>query len=119
MPTATNAVIPCKKPRVEVDPHPDDPTMNRVTCHVPTCGWVYPAEPQRRAVKSDANEWAVRHRGAHRKAVPHTDVSSEGGPGFGSSCECGWKWQHRGTRTDATMARDHHLSTDHGLVVCT
>lgn len=118
VPAATTHVIPCKKPKVVVEPHPNDPTMARVSCRVPGCGWSYPSESQHRAVKTDASAWAVRHRTAHRSAVPGTEVSSEGGPGFGASCACGWEWAHRGTRTDATMARDHHLCTDHGLVTC-
>ena len=112
------AIVPCKRPRVTVDPRDVATDGVLAACHVPGCGWAYPQDLKRYAVKSDADWQAIQHRKDHRAAVPSHRVTSDGGPGFVADCKCGWRWAYRGTRADAQQILDHHLSSVHGLVTC-
>lgn len=110
MPTAT--VIPCKRPRVTVEPIADSGLHQ---CHVPGCGWEY------RSVKSD-HLGAPHHRRAHRAAVPTVSlIRTNGAEPYHVECtDCGFLRCDgtTTTRADAETVRDHHMSHDHGLVVC-
>jgi hypothetical protein len=116
MPTTTNPAIPCKRPKVTVEPRPDGREF-LVTCHVPGCGWQCPDDLQFVAGKSYAQEEATRHRRQHRTAVP--DVRIEHDVEWDVYCKpCGGHRRTFGTRTDAQAWLDHHLNAEHGLVVC-
>lgn len=109
---------PCKRPQVELVPAVTNPGTVVAVCHVPRCGWTYPEDPQQYvAVKSDATEQAVRHRRAHRDAVPATRVVHD--IEWDVYCDpCGGHRRTFGTRTDAEAWLAYHLSTVHGLVTC-
>lgn len=114
-------VIPCKRPKVTVDPHATAAGAYSATCHVPGCDWAYGTRPYQ-AVKSDAEQQATRHRAEHRAAVPSVAVvRSHGAEPYHVECMgCGFLRCDgtTTTRTDAEMVRDHHLSSEHGLVTC-
>lgn len=104
-------MIPCKRPKVTVEPSPVSEGLYDHVCHVPGCGWTY------RSVKSD-HLGAPHHRRAHRSAVP-TVTYAKGSYGFTVhwTCSCG-KRDGASTRTDAEAKVAYHLSRDHGLVTC-
>lgn len=112
------AIIPCKRPKVAVEPNQLDHGTSVATCHVPGCRWTYPANPETsRAVKSDATEQAARHRTAHREAVPVAFVQRD--VEWDVHCmPCGGHRRTFGTRVDADAWLAYHLSTEHGLVNC-
>lgn len=113
--------IPCKRPKVILESHEKRTYSGRMalyhlaTCHVPGCDWSYDA-----AVVTDAQEQATRHRGQHRAAAPDSAVLLRRGGGYQAECDCGWQAADGClTRTDNQRSLDYHLSTEHGLVVCT
>ena len=110
--------IPCKRPKVTIDPHPGGQSDAKVaTCHVPRCGWTYPADLQFIALVSDAADQATRHRKAHRDAVPETKVVHD--VEWDVYCDpCGGHRRTFGTRSDADAWLSYHLSTEHRLVTC-
>ena len=114
----TSTVIPCKRPKVTVEPNQLDHGSSVAACHVPHCGWTYPTNPAvSHAVKSDATEHATRHRALHRDAVPATRIAHE--VEWEVYCDpCGGHRRTFGTRTDAEAWLAYHLSTEHGLVTC-
>jgi hypothetical protein len=112
--------IPCKRPKVTIEARLDADTVI-VRCHVPRCGFQYPADLQYHALKSDADGQATMHRQGHRAAVPKTTLEKGPTGAYWATCACGWSnATHPGvtTRTDVAMALDYHLSTAHGLVTC-
>lgn len=112
-------MIPCKRPRVTIEAHAKHfdtgappATYHLVTCRVPGCGFAYDA-----AVVTDAAQQATWHRAAHRDAVPVTSIVKD--VEWDVYCEpCGGHRRTFGTRTDAQAWLDHHLTAEHGLVVC-
>lgn len=122
------SAIPCKRPKVVLEPRTTSPGEARYDayCRVPGCSWTYPADKQFMALKSDAEARATMHRREHRDAVPKTDVGLK---------PAGPNYEHRGyyaacltcmldspagksTRADVDAWLDYHLSTEHGLVTC-
>ena len=118
--------IPCKRPKVTVDPREPAHGTFDVNCRVPGCAWTYPSDKQFMALKSDAEEQATRHRAEHRAAVPKSRVYRlPAGPnythrGYMAECDCGWYREAPGvtTQADNAAALEYHLSVDHGLVTC-
>lgn len=106
------AAVPCKRPKVTVEPHPSGVAGAwQGLCRVPGC-----PTPPYNSVKSACEEFAKRHRGEHRDAVPSIERTETG---FTHEAHCP---EHglicHGTRTDVEASIAHHLSTQHGLVVC-
>lgn len=110
--------IPCKRPKVTVDPRPDDRnTTFDVTCHVPGCRFTYPADKQFCALSADANDQARMHRQAHRAAVPATRIEKD--PLYDVYCDaCGGHRRSFDTRREAQVWLDEHLATEHRVVAC-
>lgn len=109
--------IPCKRPKVTIDPRAGDRDAVDANCHVPRCGWTYPSDKQFIALKSDATFQATMHRQQHRNTVP--DAYLEHGAEWDVYCTpCGGHLRTFGTRTDAQAWLDYHLSAEHGLAVC-
>lgn len=111
-------MIPCKRPKVTIEAYEKtfatgaSATYHLVTCGVPGCHFTYDA-----AVVTDAAQQATWHRAAHRNAVPVCSIVKDGE--YDVFCEpCGGHRRTFGTRTDAQAWLDHHLSVEHGLVVC-
>lgn len=107
---------PCKRPKVRLVTIDDGLTgtdlVFRAMCWVPTCDWSYGP-----ALKTDAEQQATRHRGEHRDAVPTAWIEHD--VEYDVHCEpCGGHRRTFGTRVDAQAWLDHHLSVEHGLVVC-
>lgn len=110
-------MIPCKRPKVTVDPRSSADCAHDANCRVPGCSWTYPADKQFMALKSDADWQASRHRAEHRAAVPNAYL--EHAVEWDVYCTpCGGHRRTFGTRTDAQAWLDYHLSTEHGLVSC-
>lgn len=109
-------MIPCKRPKVTVDPRTDSDTF-LVRCHVPRCGFQYPQDLQFHALKSDADGMATMHRRAHRSAVPLVE-SVDLGAYHLVTCACGHQHRVHGTKHDAAAHVEYHLSSAHGLVSC-
>lgn len=107
--------IPCKRPKVGVEPHPSGvPGAWQGICHVPGCA----TEPYN-SVKTACEEFARRHRAEHREAVPATWFEQLASGRYVFGCRCGWQ-TNAGTvtRTDGEASLTHHLYAAHGLVVC-
>lgn len=105
--------IPCKRPKVDVVPHPSDVAGAWQTrCRVPGCDHVF------NSVKTACQEDATRHRAEHRDAVPATTIAPQiTGPGQTATCDCGARWVAP-TKAHARTWLRHHLTLDHGLVEC-
>lgn len=111
------AAIPCKRPKVTVEPRAGAKDAVDVDCQVPGCGFTYPADKQFIALKSDAADQATRHRQEHRLAVPRTRIEKD--VEYDVFCDpCGGHRRTFGTRTDAQSWLDYHLSSEHGVVTC-
>lgn len=111
-------MIPCKRPKVTVEPRTDSDTY-LVTCQVPRCGFQYPQDLKFHALKSDADGMAAMHRRAHRAAVPEVDLA-RGSRGFVATCACGWQ-SYDGAETSRQSVEqtlNYHLTSAHGLVSC-
>lgn len=111
----TTTVIPCKRPRVLVDAVGSHGRW-QADCYVPGCRWAYG-----NVVKSDVEDQATRHRGAHRAAVPtaYLTTPSQQGPEYDVYCPpCGGHRRTFATRRDAQAWIDEHLTREHGVVVC-
>lgn len=84
----TTSPIPCKRPKVTVEPHPSGVAGAwQGICHVPGCS----AEPYN-SVKTACEEYAVRHRAEHRNAVPLIQVDKLNSGGHRASCETAKAW---------------------------
>jgi hypothetical protein len=110
--------IPCKRPKVTIDPHPNGQSDAKVaTCHVPACGWTYPRDLQFVALASDAQGEATRHRGEHKRAVPETRIVRD--VEWDAYCQpCGGHRRTLGTRAEAETWLAEHLRVEHGVVTC-
>ncbi len=111
------SAIPCKRPKVVVSPRTPGDDRHDADCHVPRCGWTYPADKQFMALKTDAEQQATRHRKAHRDAVPAVETIDLGVYHL-LRCECGHEQRIHGTKSDVAAHLEHHLAMTHGLVSC-
>ena len=107
----TTTRIPCKRPRVRVNELLGRDRVAAV-CDVPGCGWHYD-----NVAITDVREQAVRHRRAHRDAVPKTWIERDAE--YDVYCApCGGHRRTFATRAHAKHWLRHHLTAKHGLVEC-